>query len=114
MKKVITLFLIIFIQITFMQKVIASVQLLNSDQQSMMVHCDMKTMHSNSVSCMEQDMSMDSCQSDCEMMSVVSVIHFIENNSTLYFDCTQLRYPFYNVTTVNALPTSLYRPPLFS
>ena len=116
MKKIITLLLIVTIQMTFVQKAIASVPLLKSDGQSMMVHCELE-MPSDSTDCMTsmtKAMSMDNCQNDCDMMTVVSILHFIENDNQLSFNCTQLSYPIYNKTAAIFFLKSIYRPPLFS
>ena len=113
MKKLITLLLIIAIQITFTQKVIASVMSLEGDMQSM-IHCEMDDMNMDTDSCGTKMDAMKNCQIDCEMMSVVSVIHFIENEQVLSLAYTQLSYPIFITTTANSQPKSLYRPPLFS
>ena len=101
------------IQLTFMQKVIASVPVLKSESQSV-VHCDMADMNMSALDCATQMNTMENCDSNCEMMSVVSVIHFIENEKTLTLSYTALSYPTLTTNTANAHPTSLYRPPLLS
>ncbi|MEI6896729.1 MAG: hypothetical protein V5786_04450 [Psychromonas sp.] len=118
MKQLITLLLMATIQITFMQKVIASVPLLESNKQSMLQgnkqlisHCDMIASDMNLITCVEKAQN---CQSDCDMMSVVSVIHFIENEQTLAVLYTLFNYPDFIASPRYFQPTSLYRPPLLS
>lgn len=113
MKTIITLLLMVSIQITFMQKVMASVSLAKSDGQTMVINCE--TM----VNCEMDKMinvasSMENCQNDCEMMSVVSAAHFIEYEHTLSFISTELSYPTLIIHPANSQPKSIYRPPLFS
>lgn len=110
MKQLITLLLMATIQITFMQKVIASVPLLESNKQ-LISHCDMITSDMNLITCVEKAQN---CQSDCDMMSVVSVIHFIENEQTLAVLYTLFNYPDFIASPRYFQPTSLYRPPLLS
>lgn len=111
MKKLITLLLILTIQITFMQKVMASVPLLKSDFQTMN-HCKMDM--ANKSACHDQSINMENCQSDCEMMNVVSITHFINHDKTLSFDSKPFNYPDFLTTIPNPQSMSLYRPPLFS
>lgn len=113
MKQLLILLLMVTIQITFMQKVIASVPVFESDSQSVM-HCDMGNMNMRALDCATQMNTMENCESNCEMMTVVSVIHFIENGKTLTLSYTPLIYPTLTTNTSNAHPTSLYRPPLLS
>lgn len=116
MKKLITLILMVTIQMTFMQKVIASVQSL--DKESVTIeHCAMSMMQMSEYHCSEMLTTMNSlqdCQSDCEMMNVVSVTHFIENTFQFSSPYTQLSYSALIVPLTNAQSKSLYRPPLLS
>tara|TARA_R110001583_G_scaffold11285_2_gene51348 strand:- start:25092 stop:25436 length:345 start_codon:yes stop_codon:yes gene_type:complete len=114
MKKIITLLLIITIQITFIQKVIASVALVESDVQSMMVHCEMNDMVMNSDSCLSEMGTMNNCQVGCGMMSVVSVAHFIDINYSFFFVSTDIGYTPFNPAIINSLPKNHFRPPLYS
>jgi len=118
MKQLLILLLMVTIQITFMQKVIVSVPVLKSELQSQQVtHCDMENMSMSALDCSTQMKAMHdmaNCESNCEMMTVASVIHFIENGKTLTFSYTQITYPTLTTNKPNAQPTSLYRPPLFS
>ncbi len=110
MKKLITLLLILTIQITFMQKVMASVALSKGETQSAS-YCKMMM---DSGHCNTEMMSMNDCQNDCDMMNVVSVTHFIENKQLLSLVYSQFNYPSLNISPLIPQPTSLYRPPLFS
>ncbi|MEH6452436.1 MAG: hypothetical protein V7782_05265 [Psychromonas sp.] len=74
----------------------------------------MDHMKTNSEVCATKMAAMENCQVDCEMMTVVSVIHFIENEQVLSFTSTHLNYPIFIASTANSHPKSLYRPPLFS
>jgi len=118
MKQFLILLLMVTIQLTFMQKVIASVPVLKSESQSQqVVHCDMGNMNMSAFDCSTQMKAMhhmENCESSCEMMTVSSVTHFIENGKILTLSYTQLTYPTLTTNTANAHPTSLYRPPLFS
>lgn len=116
MKKLITLILMITIQITFMQKVIASVSLLESGSTSIS-HCEMLMAEMSEADClmtMSQINTMENCKADCKMMNVLSVTHFIEYSLQFSFPYTQFNYPTLKLSTTDAQPASLYRPPLLS
>ena len=106
------------IQITFIQKVIASVPVLEDETQSVVHHCDMmEHMSMSALDCASQMKTMntmENCDSNCEMMTVVSVLHFIENGKSITLNYTRLSYSTLTIDTSNAHPTSLYRPPLLS
>lgn len=111
MKKLITLLLMVTIQITFMQKVIASVALLESDPQSM-AHCvgiTSNAMEMDSVSYPK----MKHCPNDCEMMSVISVMHFIDDDLLISLTYSAFSYPDFITHSTYFQPQDLYRPPLF-
>jgi len=115
MKQLLILLLMVTIQVTFMQKVIASVPVLKQSQ--LVAHCDMGNMSMSAIDCSTQMKAMhdmENCESSCEMMTVSSVIHFIENGKALTLSYTQITYPTLTINKPNAQPTSLYRPPLFS
>lgn len=101
----------ITIQVTFMQKVMASVPIFESDIQPMK-HCNMLMM--KTVDCSKMLMNMQDCNDNCELMSVVSVTHFIENVVMLSFAHSSFNYPVLNLSPLHSDPKSLYRPPLFS
>lgn len=101
------------IQVTFMQKVIASVPLLKGEKQ-VMVHCERASMDTSSDYCSRTMVMQTKCPSDCKMMNVVSVTHFIEDEQPLFFTHTALRYPNFITATAHFQPQGLYRPPLFS
>ncbi len=115
MKKIITLLLMITIQVTFLQKVMASAPLLEGEIQTTK-HCKMVTISYLDCSNMNMttNMSMQDCNDNCEMMNVVSVTHFIENTTILSFTYNRINYPVLNLSPLHAHPKSLYRPPLFS
>lgn len=102
------------IQATFIQKVVVSMPLSEVEAISM-DHCDMDMMQMNSLSCSATtETEMKNCQTDCDMMTVVAVTHFIEDEKTPSFAYTQLNYPTLITENTRFQPTSLYRPPLFS
>lgn len=114
-KQLITLILMVTIQVTFMQKVIASVPLFDTTSSS--AHCDTDRMNMDPTCCADliAEMAvMKNCQSECQMMSVVLVTHFIEHQSISLFSYTQVHYPTFVVLPVTPRSTSLYRPPLFT
>ena len=116
MKLLITLFLMVTIQVTFIQKVIASVSFSEVDVVSVH-HCDMDmncNIDMSSVSCPTEMVDMKNCQTDCDMMTVVSVIHFSEDELTVSFAHSQLIYPSFATSNTYFQPSSLYRPPLLS
>ena len=113
MKQIITLLLIITIQVTFIQKAISLVSSQENNDVVTMVNCKMG-LTENSVTCVSKIGQMKDCQSSCEMMSVVSVIHLSENNNPIYFSFTKINYPLFNPIVTNSTLTSIYRPPLFS
>ena len=110
MKRFIILLLIMTIQVTFIQKVMASVALSKGENQSVS-YCKMMM---DSGHCNTKMMSMNDCQNDCDLMSVVSVTHFIENNQLLSLAYSQYNYPSFTISPLHSQPTSLFRPPLFS
>lgn len=113
MKLLITFFLMVTIQITFMQKVIASVSPLENDSVSTQ-HCGMDMHDMDLAHCVTESMDMKNCESDCDMMTVVSVVHFIEDERLVSLVHSQLRYPSVIIPHTDYSPSSLYRPPLFS
>jgi hypothetical protein len=113
MKLLITLFLMVTIQVTFIQKVIASVSFSEVDVVSVN-HCNMDMMDMSSVSCPTEMVDMKNCQTDCDMMTVVSVAHFSEDELAVLFAYSQLIYPSLTTSNTYFQPASLYRPPLFS
>ena len=113
MKLLITLILMVTIQVTFIQKVIASVSFSKVDVVSVN-HCDMDMMDMSSVSCPAEMADMKNCQPDCDMMTVVSVVHFSDDELVISFAYSQLSYPLLTTPNTYFPPSSLYRPPLFS
>jgi hypothetical protein len=119
MKRFITLILMLTTLLTFTQKVTAFAPLLNSETASM-VNCSMSMGSSDSmavskIDCAGSDMSMTmECQSDCDFMTVVSVLHFIEHEHT----ANQLQSLLIYQTSITSppyyFPESLYRPPFLN
>ena len=113
MKRFITLFLMVTTLLTFTQKVMAVAPLLESEKQSM-IHCDMENMLMDSVSCVTDMTVMDNCQSNCKMMTVVSVLHFIEDEQLISFQVSQLHYLPLTTSPTYHYSETLYRPPFVS
>lgn len=113
MKRFITLFLMVTTMITFTQKVMAVAPLLETEIQSMQ-HCDMQDMNMASMVCATEAMNMENCQNNCEMMTVVSVLHFIEDQQTISFQVSQLRYDSPVTPATYHYSETLYRPPFIS
>lgn len=111
MKNIITLLLIVTIQITFMQKVMASVPLLKSNT-SLMNYCKMEVIDLSH--CTGKVIDMQDCQNVCDIMSVVSVTHFIDHQSILFFNFKSLNYLSLITPLPISQPTDLYRPPMFN
>ena len=118
MNRFITLILMVTILLTFTQKVTAYAPLLENEAASM-VNCSMMSMgHHKSMmgehssDCDHSKMShKKDCQSDCELMTVVSVLHFIEHEYTIFQPSLLLAYQTGSSDTPYYFPESLYRPP---
>jgi len=118
MKRLITLILMVTTIITLTQKVMVVSPLLESEMQSMqsiqsMQHCN-RTEMLNDSTCLEASSDMEHCQNNCEMMSVVSVLHFIEHQQLLSFDVSVLRYERLDISPSYSVFEALYRPPFVS
>jgi len=99
--------------LTFTQKVMAVAPLMDSEIE-MMSHCAMENMNLDELSC-ETDMSMmENCQSNCEMMTVVSVLHFIESEQLLSLNVSQVIYTSLIAPATYHYSETLYRPPFIS
>ena len=120
MKRFITLILMLTTLLTFTQKVTAFAPLLENETDSM-VNCTM------SVSLIEMHMDMSktecggneiphsmNCQSDCDFMTIVSVLYFIEHEHTVNQPQLQLTFQTGISTSPYYFPESLYRPPFLS
>lgn len=117
MKQAITLILMLTIMATFTQKAAAFASQLDNGVVSM-VNCPMSMglkqahMEMGKTDCVDNEsaQTMD-CQSDCDLMTVVSVLYFIDNEYAI----TQLPLQqSYNPVTTSSpyyFPESLYRPP---
>lgn len=113
MKRFITLFLMVTTLLTFTQKVMAVAPLLESEIQSMN-HCETESMNMDSISCISEMVGMENCQNSCEMMTVVSVLHFVENSQYLSFSMSQLDYARLTIPATYHYSETLYRPPFIS
>jgi len=116
MKRFITLILIFTTLITFTQKAVASGSLLGNES-VLMVNCSM--------SMTENDMDMSkcngnetshsmNCQNDCDFMSVVSVIHYIEHDHIVTQLASLLTYQTLSTASPYYFSEPLYRPPFVS
>jgi len=120
MKRFITLILMLTILTTFIQKVSAFAPVLNDDIVSI-VNCPMPMMeHSthkdmNKAECTSDGMSqgMD-CPNNCDMMTVVSVLHFIDYTHSVNQSMLLLSYQRGTSGVPYYFPESLYRPPFLS
>jgi len=115
MKRFITLILMLTILSTFTQKVMASAPLLENETTSM-VNCPVamsaEQSHMMKSECAGSEMAqtMD-CQSDCDFMSVISVLYFINHEQKVNQAQMQLTYQTGNAAAPYYFPESLYRPP---
>jgi len=107
------------ILITFTQKVSAFAPVLNDDMVAM-VNCPM-LMGSNSAhndisktKCDDHISPTMDCQSGCDLMTVVSVLHFIEHSHVVNQPQLPLAYPPDTSAAPYYFPESLYRPPFLS
>jgi hypothetical protein len=120
MKRFITLILMLTILLTFTQKVTAFAPVLNAETVSM-VNCPMpmgangSQMEMSTTDCAGDEMSptMD-CQSDCDLMTVVSVLYFIDHAHAVIQPQLQLAYQAGTSATPYYFPESLYRPPFLN
>ncbi|WP_354623192.1 hypothetical protein [Psychromonas sp. MME2] len=117
MRQAITLILMLTIMATFTQKAAAFASLLDNGMVSMS-HCPMSMglkqapMEMDKTDCPSNDsaQTMD-CQSDCDLMTVVSVLYFIDNDTSV--SQLILLQSYHPVTTSSPyyFSESPYRPP---
>ncbi len=105
------------ILLTFTQKVTAFAPLLENETTSM-VNCPMSMgLHESQMDMSKTDCGGDEmphtmdCQSDCDFMTVVSVLYFIEHEHTVNQPQLQLTYQTGISAAPYYFPESLYRPP---
>lgn len=117
MKRFVTLILMFTTLLTFTQKVTASAPVLENETVSM-ANCLMSMsvneahMDMTKTQCDSNEMSQNiNCQSDCDFMTVVSVLHFIEHENTVTQPSTLLTYQTGSSAAPHYFPESLYRPP---
>lgn len=111
--------LMLTILLTFTQKVTAFAPVSESENAAM-IHCDMSATAGNAHMVMEKadcsgemSQSMD-CQSDCEMMTVVSVLYFVDHEHKVMQPQSLLAYQYGIPLSPHYFPESLYRPPFLS
>lgn len=114
MKRLITLILMLTTLLTFTQKVTAFAPVLESEMISM-VNCpmpsDLNEMHMDKKGCgNEMSQTMD-CQNDCDFMTVVSVLYFINHEHAVNQPQLLLTYQTGSSAAPYYFPESLYRPP---
>lgn len=117
MKRFITLVLMLTTLLTFSQKVIAFAPLLESETASM-ANCPMSSalnkMQMDKTDCAnEMSQTMD-CQSDCEFMTVVSVLYFINHEHAVNQPQLLLTYHAGSSSSPCYFPEALERPPLLN
>ena len=106
--------------LTFTQKVTAFAPVLNAETVSM-VNCPMPMgsndphMDMSQTECSGDEMSLTmDCQSDCDFMTVVSVLYFTEHDHTVHQPQLQLTYQTGTSAAPYYFPESLYRPPFLN
>lgn len=125
MKRFITLILMLTTLFTFTQKVMAFAPLLENETTAM-INCPM-SIQSMSMQANKSAMGMDhsacggnemahtmDCQNDCDFMTVVSVLYFIEHEHRVNQPYLQLSYQSTSFPSPYYFPESLYRPPFLS
>lgn len=120
MKRFVTLILMLTTLLTFTQKVTAFAPELNGETTTM-VNCSMSMglnelhMDMSKIDCggNEPSHSME-CQSDCDLMLMVSVLYFIDHESTLTQTQSQLKYQTNPTDSPYYFSETLYRPPFLN
>lgn len=117
MKRFITLILMLTTLLTFTQKVTAFAPLLQSETASM-ANCPMPSalnkMQMDKTDCAnEMSQTMD-CQNDCNFMTVVSVLYFINHEHKVNQPQLLLTYQTGSSASPYYFPESLDRPPLLN
>lgn len=116
MKRFITLLLMLSTLITFTQKVMAFAPASESEMASM-VNCSMSigldksSMDMNQADCKVEMADTMDCQNDCDFMTVVSVLYFINHDQQVNQPQLRLTYQADISTSPYYFPESLYRPP---
>jgi hypothetical protein len=120
MKRFITLILMFTTLLTFTQKVTAFAPLLENET-DLMVNCTMSLglndshMDMRKIDWAGDEMSKSSdCQNGCDLMTVVSVLHFIEHEHTANQPQSQIIYQTSVTSPPYYFPESLYRPPFLN
>ena len=122
MKRFFTLILMLVTMFTFTQKAAAFVHLFESKTDSM-VDCNMSmdlsesSMEMSKIDCGANERSHTmKCQSDCDFMTMVTVLYFIlhENTVSQPQPLSQLSYKTGITGSPYYFPETLYRPPLLN
>jgi len=116
MKRFITLILMFTTLLTFSQKVMASGPLLGNEA-VLMANCSM-SMNVNEMDmskCDNNEMSHSmNCENDCDFMTVVSVLHYIEHDHVVTQLASLLTYQTISAASPYYFSEPLYRPPFIS
>ena len=110
MKRFITLLLMLTTLLTFAQKATAFAPM----QPSEMSDCSMQMSFEKVqtlTDCKTEMAQKMGCNYDCEFMSVLSVLYFVEHNQPINQLFSQVIYPSSHISSPLYSPESLYRPP---
>ena len=118
MTRFITLILMLTTLLTFAQKVTAFAPLLENKTDSM-VNCSMaislKQLSMDKTACNGNEMPQTmNCQSDCDVMTVVSELYFSDDDHGVSQPLSKLAYQTSSAGAPYYFPESLYRPPFLS
>ena len=120
MNRLIPLILMLTTLLTFTQKVTAFAPLLENKTESV-VNCSMSMglneshIDMSKTECNGNEMPQTmNCQSDCDFMTVVSGLYFIDYDHSVYQPRSKLAYQTGNSAVPYYFPESLYRPPFLS
>ena len=119
MKRFITLILMLTTLLTFTQKAAAFAPLLENETASLL-NCPMfmglneLQMEMSRSDCGDEIPHSMECQSDCDFMTIASVLYFIDHEQIVNQLQLQLTYPKGNTASPYYFPESLYRPPFLS
>lgn len=113
MKRFITLLLMLTTLLTFAQKVTAFAPILESEMSDCSMQMLSEKVHTftDCETKMPQKMG---CNYDCEFMSVLSVLYFVEHNETVNQLFSQVIYPSSHSSSPFYFPELLYRPPFLN
>lgn len=113
MKQFVTLLLMLTTLLTFAQKATAFAPMLESE----MSDCSMQMLSEKVqtfTDCKTEMAQKMGCNYDCEFMSVLSVLYFVEHNKPINQLFSQVIYPSSHSSFPFYFPESLYRPPFLN